>query len=108
MQVQCQVMYSKQNTRPPAHTGKYVLSEQVGPPLVKPALLKAEGAPHSEDTMTLWRGWYQKSYPYLVSLVLHVPFTCDSISKGETETEDEACSKLGCQISPTGTRPRRR
>lgn len=53
--------------------GKYQIMDTVGR---EHTLVKAVGVPHSELNITLWRGWYQKSYPNLVTSSLHLPFTC--------------------------------
>ena len=39
------------------------------------AFVKALGAPQAEEMRTLWRGWYQKSYPNCVVCSLQVPLT---------------------------------
>ncbi len=58
---------------------------------VIPTLVNSAGLPHCELTITLWRGWYQKSYPYSVLASVHVPFTCQQSSK-----------KAGCTIACIG------
>ncbi|KAA6418684.1 MAG: hypothetical protein FRX49_11337 [Trebouxia sp. A1-2] len=56
--------------------------------------VKALGVPHSELNMTLCLGWYQKSYPNLVTSSDHVPFTFRQTHR----TSEQSKKRMTCRL----------